>query len=32
MFVGSKAQPVRRTDNLATVYEPIVETVWIFNI
>jgi hypothetical protein len=28
MFLGSKVRPVRRVDNLATVCEPIVYTMW----
>jgi hypothetical protein len=28
MFVGSKARPVLKDDNLATVCEPIVYTMW----
>jgi hypothetical protein len=32
MFLGSRARPVSRTDNLATICEPIVYTCGIFNI
>jgi hypothetical protein len=28
MFLGSKARPVRRADNLTAVCEPIVYTMW----
>jgi hypothetical protein len=28
MFLGSRARPVRRADNLAAIYEPIAYTVW----
>jgi hypothetical protein len=28
MFLGSKVWPVRGADNLTTIYEPIVQTVW----
>jgi hypothetical protein len=28
MFLGSRARPVRRTDNLSTTCEPIVQTMW----
>jgi hypothetical protein len=27
MFLGSKVRPVSRDDNLATIYEPIVQTI-----
>jgi hypothetical protein len=28
MFLGSRAQPVRRADNLTAICEPIVQTLW----
>jgi hypothetical protein len=28
MFLGSEVQPVRRADNLTTINEPIVQTMW----
>jgi hypothetical protein len=28
MFLGSKARLVRKADNLTTIYEPIVQTMW----
>jgi hypothetical protein len=28
MFLGSKVQLVRRADNLTTISEPIVQTMW----
>jgi hypothetical protein len=28
MFQGSRARPVRKVDNLATICEPIVYTMW----
>jgi hypothetical protein len=28
MFLWSKVRPVRRADNLATIFEPIVYTMW----
>jgi hypothetical protein len=28
MFLGSKVQPVRKTDNLTAICEPIVQTMW----
>jgi hypothetical protein len=28
MFLGSRARPVRRADNLATICEPIVQAMW----
>jgi hypothetical protein len=28
MFLGSRARPVHMADNPATIYEPIVETMW----
>jgi hypothetical protein len=28
MFLGSKARPVRVTDNLTAIYEPIAYTMW----
>jgi hypothetical protein len=28
MFLGSKVRPVRGADNLTTIYEPIVWTMW----
>jgi hypothetical protein len=28
MFLGTKVQPVRRTEKLTAICEPIVETMW----
>jgi hypothetical protein len=28
MFLASKVWPVRRADNLTTIYEPIVQKMW----
>jgi hypothetical protein len=28
MFLESKVRPVRKADNLAAIYEPIVQTMW----
>jgi hypothetical protein len=28
MFLGSKVRPMRGADNLAAIYEPIVQTMW----
>jgi hypothetical protein len=28
MFLGSRARPVRRTDDLTIIYDPIVYTMW----